>query len=290
MEIRLKLGGILFHFNSEREMDIDQELYPFISQEVTGAEIDVFISWNWEKAEKPERSFVGQDLIQNYYQEEENNYCVTRGGPKGAIACTSYSQEFKELKCFINEAPFLYSPHCLGHIIRFLPMRAVFQHFGVLFFHASQIVLNDYSILFTGPSGIGKTTQARLWMEYEGARMVCNDRTLIRETDEGWNAYGYPIDGSSPIRSNEVNRLGCIVLLSQGKENHVEKISAAQAIAGLMSQLVIDSWNPQAHVKAMEVLSEMLRDIPVFRLCCTADRKAVDCLKDKLREERSEGE
>lgn len=285
MEIRLRLGAVVFHFISERKIDVEPELYPFIELETTHDNMDILVSWSWERAEQPTGEMAGQDLLQNYYIEETGNYCVTRGGPKGAIACTYYNQEFKELQCFINEKPFLNSPHSLGHILRFLPMRAVFQHFGVSFFHASQIALKDWAILFTGPSGMGKTTQARLWVNHEGARLICNDRTLIRHTGEGWKTYGYPIDGSSPVGSGEEHTLGCIVQLSQGKENQVRKLSPLQAVSGLMPQQVIDSWNPQAHTRAMELLLEMLREIPVFQLCCTPDKNAVDCLKEELKRE-----
>lgn len=285
MEIRLKLGGVVFHFILAREVEIEQELLPFIVYQRDTSDIDIFVSWEWKLAKMPKTKALGNDLIQNYYREEKINYCVVLEGKKGAISSTYYSDSFQELRCFINEKPFLNSPHSLGHILRFMPMRAIFQHFGVLFFHAAQIALGEKGILFTGPSGIGKTTQAKLWVTYENARLICNDRVLIRRDKYGWKTYGYPIDGSTPVGSSEVHTLCCIVLLAQSKENRLVKLSSIQAISRLMSQQVIDVWNPKAHTRSMELLTELLAEIPVYQLFCTSEKQAADYLKNQLREE-----
>lgn len=58
-----------------------------------------------------------------------------------------------------------------------------FNSFFVLFFHAAQITYQETGILFAGPSGAGKTTQAKLWERFRNARIICNDRTLLRKQD-----------------------------------------------------------------------------------------------------------
>ena len=165
-----------------------------------------------------------------------------------------------------------------------LPMREIFQHFQTVFLHASQIAIRGKGILFTAPSGTGKTTQAKLWKQYRGAEIICNDRTLTRKLDGLWHTYGYPIDGSEPVRSEKVNRLRCVVLLRQGLTNTIQPLPPARAVSLLMRQVVFDTWSGTARATAMQQLLSLVEDIPVFLLTCTPDERAVEMLEQKLKE------
>ena len=55
-------------------------------------------------------------------------------------------------------------------------------------------------ILFSGPSGIGKSTQAALWQRYAGAEIVNGDRALVRP-DTG-TVSGVFYAGTSGISRN----------------------------------------------------------------------------------------
>ena len=47
--------------------------------------------------------------------------------------------------------------------------------------HCSVLKVKSGVILFSGPSGIGKSTQAGLWMKYRKARVINGDRTLLKK-------------------------------------------------------------------------------------------------------------
>lgn len=285
METKLRLGGVLFWLCAERDMIVGSELFPFIEASSEKADIVIEISWDWEHAALPVSGMIGQDAILNYYDEGAVRYCITRGGPKGPVACTCYSLDFRKVVCTMNEKPFLMPPKALGSVLRMLPMREIFLHFGTLFLHASQIAFRGRGILFTASSGTGKTTQAKLWQKYRGAELICNDRTLTRKIDGVWRTYGYPIDGSEPVRSSAVNTLGALVLLEQGPVNEVGRLPASKALTRLMPQMVMDCWSGEARTRAMELLLELLRDIPVYLLTCTPDERAVEVLEKKLTED-----
>lgn len=284
MEYKLQFADVVFHILSEREIELEPQLQPFLAAETEPADLTVQVSWDWEHVKLPDSDRAGEDALSYYYIEGAERFCVTRGGPKGAVACTRYNADFREVVCTYNEKPFLMPPKTMGSLMRMLPMREIFQHFQTLFLHASQIALRGKGILFTAPSGTGKTTQAKLWKQYRGAEIICNDRTLTRKLDGLWHTYGYPIDGSEPVRSEKVNRLGCVVLLRQGLTNTIQPLPPARAVSLLMRQVVFDTWSGTARATAMQQLLSLVEDIPVLLLTCTPDERAVEMLEQKLKE------
>lgn len=285
MKINLYLAGLYFSFYSDLELDIDPELNNFIIPVTVETDVSIRISRDWDSLTLPDVPQLGEDMLCSYYREGDTWYCLTCGGIKGPVACTIYESDYREILCVLNEKPFLMPPKNLGSILRMIPMRAIFQNFGVMFLHASRVCYKGRAILFSGSSGIGKSTQAGLWHTYRDAEILCNDRTLVRKTDGSWKTHGYPLDGSEPVRSREVVPLGAVVMLAQGPENHVERLRPGRAASLLMNQSVIDIWNPDACKAAVEMILSLLEDIPIYVLTCTPDAHAVEVLEEKLKNE-----
>ena len=281
------MGGIGFQIYSPRELFLEPELLPFIKNDLLeqNIDVDIEISWDWEALSLPAVPKLGQDLLQDYFQEGSRWWCATRGGWKGYVACASYEGDFAKIKCTINEKPFIKTAGTLGVILRYLPMRAVLQHFGVLLLHAAQVMAGGKGILFSGPSGAGKTTQSKLWEQAGAGIRVCNDRTLVRKQYNKWQGSGYVLDGSEPVSDGKQYELGCIVFPLKAECNQIEKMSPARATAALIGQTVIDNWNSRARTSALEYLLQLTSEIPVFQFFCTPDLKAADCLKQQLRKE-----
>ena len=295
MHIMLCLGGVKICLDCEKEIQIEDVFLPFIIRERSGIsgqdekwkETDILAAVSWKWVKPPLRSAVklGEDLIQTYYRREEKNYCIVWEGDTGAISCVEYDDTFSHVSCRIQERLLPVAPKSLGEILRYFPMRAILQQFLVLFFHAAQITYQETGILFAGPSGAGKTTQAKLWERFRNARIICNDRTLLRKQDGNWHSYGYPMDGSQPVRSGEVHVAGCIVLVkqSQNGKSSIERLRAGKAMAQLMPQLVIDWWSENARNQAAENLFLLLKEMPVYQLTATMDEQAVACLEKILK-------
>ena len=282
MKYVLNLADIRLCLDSERLLRVEEEWEKFLIHSDSKYDIKVQVSWNWEHALRPISQPLGNDTILEYYKEENFCFCNTRAEKKGSLTSTSYHENMENMVCTINEKPYLNSPNSVGWIVRSLPMREILLHFNVLFFHAAQVSYQGTGILFSAPSGTGKTTQARLWEKFKGAEVVCNDRTLVRKGMKGYKTYSYPLDGSEPIASTRVNRLGTIILLEQGKRNELKKISMGKKLSMLMEQLVMDCWNPDSRERNMLLLLEMIKEIPVYHFLCTPDAEAVDVLWNQL--------
>ena len=170
MKINIVLGGIPIQIESERELFISENIVPFLKNEVK-AELDIKVTWDWERFYYPKSNLIGEDLLQKYYYENGLYYSEAKGG-KAPVTCTCYDKKIEQMICAVNEKPFLQPPKTLDKILSLLPMRTIFLHFSTLFLHASQVVVEDRGIVFSAPSGTGKTTQARLWEKHKNAKIV----------------------------------------------------------------------------------------------------------------------
>ncbi|MBE6127702.1 MAG: hypothetical protein E7185_00350 [Erysipelotrichaceae bacterium] len=172
----------------------------------------------------------------------------------------------------------------LNNIYTVFGLETILLRFNALILHASFIRWGDMGILFSATSGVGKSTQASLWEQYENAEIINGDRAVIRKSDVGWLAYGLPLAGSSGICKNEKTSLKCIILLEQAKENTVHPASASEAYRFLYPEVMIHRWDRIFEKKASSYLLEIIQEIPVIKLCCTPDQDAVKELKRYITE------
>ena len=102
---------------------------------------------------------------------------------------------------------------------------------GMLVLHSAYIVTRQgQGILFSGPSGIGKSTQAALWQRYAGAEIINGDRALVRP-DTG-TVSGVFYAGTSGISRNVTAPLQAVILLEQGSETELLRCGRRRPLPG----------------------------------------------------------
>lgn len=149
---------------------------------------------------------------------------------------------------------------------------------GGVILHASFVIHQGRAILFTAPSGTGKSTQAELWRQLRGARVVNGDRVILREG----MAWGLPFSGSSRDCENLSAPLAAIVYLGQAPRTHIARLSGAAAFRRLWEGCAVNTWDRADVAQAMETVSRTLETVPLFHLNCTPDESAVIALEETL--------
>ena len=148
--------------------------------------------------------------------------------------------------------------------------------------HSSYINYNGDAILFSGPSGIGKSTQADLWQDFESAEIINGDRTAISKNLGNWHAYGLPFAGSSKIYKNKTLPIKAVVILKQGKENCIRKAKPMEAFKALYSEITVNSWNKKDVETIIELVENFIKEVPIYVLSCLPNKGAVDLLKKEI--------
>ena len=129
--------------------------------------------------------------------------------------------------------------------------------------HSAYICVNGKAVLFTAPSGGGKSTQANLWADHRGTRTINGDRTLLCKEDGVYQACGWPICGSSQICYNEQYPLACIVVVVKGKENEVIELDYKQRVKKLISELTINYHYADFVNAAMDFIDDLAKSINI---------------------------
>lgn len=150
--------------------------------------------------------------------------------------------------------------------------------------HASYILWKGKAILFTAPSGTGKSTQAGLWEQLRGAELINGDRAVVRWLGGNAVACGLPFCGSSQTCKNVTAPLAAIVYLGQSEKTTIQRLTAVQAFRRIWEGCSINTWNREDIVLAGDTVQKTVGSVPAFFLNCTPDESAVTALEQMLRE------
>ena len=168
------------------------------------------------------------------------------------------------------------------NLVTLIDLEATLLTFDALILHASLIRYKECSIIFSAPSGTGKSTQAELWKNFEGAEILNGDRAGLRKADGKWTAYGLPFAGTSGVYRNESAPVQAIVALRQAKENRIRKIHGAEAFQYLYPETMIHRWDSIFEKNASDLLLKVIDEVPIYLLECEPNHGAVELLRDTL--------
>lgn len=168
-------------------------------------------------------------------------------------------------------------------ILGLIPLERIINDIYGMMLHSSVVDWDGRGILFTGPSGIGKSTQASLWEKYENARTLNGDRGGIRKKNHCFHAYGLPYAGTSNIYVNESVPIKAIVVLQQAKENEITRLRQIDAFTKIYSESTLVSWDKQFIERHSGIIQELISEVPVYLLQCRPDLEAVAVLKEKIK-------
>jgi hypothetical protein len=146
------------------------------------------------------------------------------------------------------------------------------------YIHASGVVLDGKGILFVGHSDAGKSTM--VMMLQDKAKVLCDDRIIVRRWPEGFKIHGTWSHGDVPDVSADSAPLKAILFLKQARENRLIPIDHKQEIitrllACLIKPLSTADW----WEKMLALVDQMAREVPCYSLHFTKDGGVIDLLR-----------
>ena len=154
-------------------------------------------------------------------------------------------------------------------------------------FHCSYIDHDGKAILFTAPSGTGKSTQADLWAKYRGTEIINGDRAAIRLAEGQLLAEGIPFAGSSQYCRNRSLPIEAIIYLGQAPVTTIRKLRGYEAFSKIWEGVSVNTWDRKDMELVSGVVQKVAEQIPIYHMPCTPDENAVIVLEETLRKQVS---
>ena len=142
--------------------------------------------------------------------------------------------------------------------------------------HASAINLNNKALLFTAPSGTGKTTMSNLWNLHKGSQILNSDTPALLTKNGRVIVFGTPWSGSTPVHVNLGVEVEGIVVLEQSKENSIIPLSQAEAFKLILPRFFLPFFDSGLMIKALNVATSVIEKTPCWLLKCRPDQEAVE--------------
>jgi hypothetical protein len=143
---------------------------------------------------------------------------------------------------------------------------------GDILIHASGINHSGRGYLFSGISGKGKSTMAKLW-DNAGAKVIHDDRLIIRSNGNGYKMYNTPVYNNDEPSESLLNK---IFLIGHGKTNEIIPLSGAAAVSLIMANCIQHNWDPEIVARLLGSVSIMCKSIPAARLLFRPDMSVID--------------
>ena len=144
--------------------------------------------------------------------------------------------------------------------------------------HGSVVELDGEGYAFLAPSGVGKTTQTRLWQRHFGERLrvINGDKPLIRMEPEGFRAYGTPWRGKENLGCNASVPLRAIFFLNRSDTPSAVLADHEQVVERLFRQLLLPR-EADRMVRLLTMADRLVCTVPFYLLNCDMTESSVLC-------------
>ncbi|MBO4745370.1 MAG: hypothetical protein J5603_07775 [Bacteroidales bacterium] len=155
--------------------------------------------------------------------------------------------------------------------------------YNVILMHGAVVAVDGRCYMFTAPSGTGKTTHVKLWLEQLPQAYVLNgDKPFLKVTEESdVLACGVPWRGKEGLGCNEILPLEAICILDRSPENRICIVEPKVVISRLIRQTHIPA-DPASAVKALQLLDSIVRRVRLYHLECNMDPDAAKVSIDAM--------
>ena len=282
--MKLNVAGLLFDISGELALPV-QSAFAAYETGADGADIRIRFSVKASLPAVPTDTVYGVKHGISEYAKAADRYLLQDREDGLSYATITFSEDFRTIDCELADvseiggAPLAERTQvALGQcVLNALPM------FGGFTFHASCIDVCGHALMFSAPSGGGKSTQTALWKRFYPAsvRYINDDTPILRKVGNDYHAFGSPWAGTSGINENRHAKVRALVYVKQGGTCSLRPMEEQEKMLCAMRSVRMQFF-PEQRRRQTALLFEFLRGVPAYELTCDISRAAVETVKTEI--------
>lgn len=289
-ELFFQISSIKFKylFNYEHKVDINSPIQKFLIDDIKG-EYDI-VNHIYKVEQDIFRIFLNKiPLIKtpawSKYIINDICYYVFHPNDAGNIAyikCLDY--DFTYIETYITDLNYNIQPLPLCITGFLLQKKLNHLNKGVIM-HGATLAINGVGIIFSGNSGVGKSTLSKLCIDTFSdvpIKRITDDRFILNTIDERFYSFGNPLDLKIDNVNNDCIEISKIFFLHHALKNEIIKISDSDAYLRLFKISVLPYGDNEGLKKSLECFSKMISKIEFYDFYFLPNESAVKYLSTKL--------
>ncbi len=225
-----------------------------------------------------ERVFLIKNKFQ-YVKKLCEHYIVSENETENAVLIETSEAEIMQE----NSGELQYPPAYLESLAIYRRICSLLAYDGVFLFHCSAVSFNGEGVLFTAPSGTGKSTHVRLWRECfpESVTVINDDKPLLKIKKDGIYVYGTPWCGKHGIETNTSARVKAVALIERAEKNVTEQMSFDDGYKVLFAQTHRPS-DPEKAAMTLRFINLLAQSVEMYRVKCNISEEAAHVAKNAI--------
>jgi hypothetical protein len=134
--------------------------------------------------------------------------------------------------------------------------------------------------LFVGQSGAGKSTMARLWQNRTGAKILSDDRVILRNGGDTIRMYGTPWHGEAGFARPDGAPLTDVFFLRHGHGNERVPLEPVEALGRFFACSFPPFYSPDGLKFTLGFLERIVRTVPCYELGFVPDDRVIALLEE----------
>jgi hypothetical protein len=157
------------------------------------------------------------------------------------------------------------NPYSIDSVIRIIHSLVLAQNCAGFLLHSASAIREGRALLFSGVSGAGKTTIARL--APPDAALLTDEISYVRRLDSGYYAFGTPFAGELGTAGHNVAApIGALYLLAKGPHHRIRPLLPSLAAQKLLRNVLFFGEDRTLVETLFGLTCDFIARVPVFEL------------------------
>ena len=141
--------------------------------------------------------------------------------------------------------------------------------------HASCAFDGQRGRMFSGFSGVGKSTMSRIWAE-AGNTIINDDRLIIRELENKFFVYNTPMYYKDIPKKAPLN---AVYLIHHSPENKIQKLKGALAASRTMAFCIQNNYDQNFVAERLDFFVQLAAAVDIYDLGFVPNASVIEFIK-----------